>query len=106
MTSTGKTTVTSTGSDVSVSAPSADAKVSITSDGSTMMTSGDDVDIIAEDAVTITSGTGGMRLESAGQPAASFYGAVQLSSTTGPMSLSTGAGGASLVSLGAVLVDA
>ena len=70
------------------------------------MTSGDDVDVIADDAVTITSGTGGMRLQSTGQLAASFYGAVQLSSTTGPMSLSTGAGGASLVSLGAVLVDA
>ena len=47
-----------------------------------MMTSGDDVDVTAEDAMTITSGTGGMRLESAGQVAASFYGAVQLSSTT------------------------
>jgi len=80
--------------------------MSIASDGSTTVTSGDDVDVIAEDAVTLTSGTGGMRLESAGQPAASFYGAMQLSSTIGPMSLSTGAGGASLVSLGAVLVDA
>ncbi|XRB23560.1 hypothetical protein RI054_35g134140 [Pseudoscourfieldia marina] len=96
MTSTGKTTVTSTGSDISVSAPSADAKVSITSSGSTTVTSGDDVDVIAEDAVTITSGEGGMRLQSTGQLAASCNGAMQLSSTTGPMSLSTGAGGASL----------
>jgi len=40
--------------------------VSIASDGSTTVTNGDDVDVIAEDEVTLTSGTGGMRLESAG----------------------------------------